>query len=136
MKDEDIEKRIREHERMGDVPGQAGGLEQLIYESEPLTEQQLFMLTELLFDMDKLPMISDINAEQIKTLTNLSFLDILYMQEYSNNDDTVKKLSNAYLLFPISKDRKGREEIITMLKRLEEIRKEKAMEAKKGLFRR
>ena len=135
MKEEEIDQKIHEEQSEQFVP-QGPGLEQLIYESEPLTEQQLYMLTELLFDKTKLPMISDINKEQIKTLVNLKYLDLIYVQKYCKGFKLIDDLIDTYLLFPISKDRKGREEIITMLKRLEEIRKEKAMEAKKGLFRR
>lgn len=111
-----------------------GGMDDFIFESEPLTEKQLYKLSESLFDETKLLMISDLNKTQRDVVLKLSILDKLFLQKYAKGDRTLVDIRDTMLKLTISNNRQGRKEIIEMFKRIDEKRKE--MGKKKGLFRR
>lgn len=111
---------------------EGGGMDDFIFESEPLTEKQLYKLSESLFDEKKLLMISDLNKGQRDTILKLTILDKLFLQKYAKGDTTLKDIRDTMLKLTISSGRQGRKEIIEMFKRIDEKRKE--MGKKKGLL--
>jgi len=110
-------------------------LRDFIQESEPLTEQQLYKLSESLFDEKKLLMISDLTLEQQNMILKLVLLNEIYLKYFNPSSKLLDNVIKSYLKIRISNLRLGRKELIEMFKRIEEKHKEETLLKKKGLFR-
>jgi len=109
-------------------------LDTIIKESEPLSEKIIYETSKQLFDLEKILMISDLSLDQINYFFKLIIIDDLFYKHYATKDKT--KFTNLFkqlLQLTISKDRKSRNEIVSMFQTL---RVEHEVEQRKGLLRR
>ena len=113
-------------------------LEQITKESEPAVEKMIRETVQQLFNRANIYMITDLTAENINEFYRLVIIDKLFYQKYAwrekeNNPDLFYKFTHLYniiLELAISKGRQGRLEFISILGRLKEEQKEKALFAK------
>jgi len=96
-------------------------LDTVTREVQPLTERMVYEISQHLFDEKKLLMISDLSVENINQIFRLIIIDEIFYRPHAREEDKNKlmNLTNSLLKLTISKNRKSREEIIDMFKRVE-----------------
>ena len=127
----DVKGEIEFDRELDEIAALRNILDRLTTEVQPLRERILYEISTILFDRNRVKMISDLTARQFDNFVRFYAIDRFYVKRFAKSNNFEEFLKDI-LELSISKNRSGRKEILEMFRNVK-LEEEKLAKIRKLL---